>query len=150
MRILYEERWRSIFVDFSEHYSHLANRVEEMYPIGRKVVVFILDNGDKVRYDFYNKTIQFIHKNKEEDAVLDETEWRNVFMRNLNNLMRLNGYTLERLSDATGISIVTLNKYTNGKSTPSGYNLDRLADAFGCYVDELTKEVNDVEYNERI
>lgn len=137
MHIKYEDRWQSIFKDFEAHYERLASRVVEMYPVGRKIVVFILDDGNEVRYNFYNKNIRFIAGKRKKRELEDETELRNIFMQRLNDKMYLRGYTLERLSDATGISVVTLYKYTNGKSTPSIYNIKRLANVLDCTVEDL-------------
>lgn len=63
-----------------------------------------------------------------------------VFERCFRYLLRraMRGVSEMELSDRTGISVVTLSQYRNGKTLPTLKNLRKLADALDCTPNDLT------------
>jgi transcriptional regulator with XRE-family HTH domain len=51
--------------------------------------------------------------------------------------MYLKGVNQQYLSDATGITAVTLSNYMRGKVTPNFYNVDKIAKALDCSIEEF-------------
>lgn len=128
--------WDSVFDDFEIHYPEIADRVVDWYPSSQMEITIKVEDGTKYRYDFFDKSMYRIFTNQ--DNCDDEVGWRNKFARELNRKIRNFGYTQEKLSDVTGISRVTISKYSNGTATPSSYNLIKIAKALECSVSELT------------
>lgn len=100
--------------------------------------VLTLADGRVVIYDNLNHTVRaFTDVGKNLRRELTEQEWRTEFSKRLCRKIQLKGISQERLSELSGISIVSLSKYLNGKSTPSFYNATKLSKVLGCYVSEL-------------
>ena len=128
----------TIIKEFEFYFPEYSYRVVHWYPVGYDEVMMILDDGRMLIYDaFYNK-IKFTNEEEIEKPYSEESEWRKAFGKRLERRMILSGYhNIILLSEATGISRVTLGKYLNGQATPSGYNMERLARALKCSVTEL-------------
>ena len=126
--------WGPILEDFERTYKHLEKDIINWYPSGRNEIVLELNDGRRVTYDWLTKKCYYINN----DDVTDEESWRNNFAERLANKMRKKCYTQERLSDETGISRVTINKYVNAKAIPSVYNLEKIIKALNCSMHELT------------
>ena len=76
-------------------------------------------------------------KSVEEYRNMDECEWKSEFAKHLSWLMNMKYIDQTTLSRKTGISRMSINNYTTGKSIPSAYNLERIAAAMKCDVTEL-------------
>lgn len=137
--MLYAEHFDKILNDFKINYPQWYERAIDYYPIGRKRIGIELDDHREMEYDFFTKSIHFLRAAEKDTVDRSEQEWRDDLQRNLNFMMSLRGYTLERLSNATGISMVTLHKYTTGKSSPSGYNLEKISEVLECSIHTLTE-----------
>ena len=70
-------------------------------------------------------------------SLLDETEWLNIFSGNLASLLDETGMTQRELSEATGISKGTINKYINKRQFPNVINIIKIARALDCDPSEL-------------
>lgn len=128
--------WGPILDDFERTYKHLEKDIVNWYPSGRNEIVLELNDGRRVIYDWITKKCYYTNN----DDITDEESWRNNFAERLVNKMRKKCYTQERLSDETGISRVTINKYVNAKSIPSVYNLEKIIKALNCSMHELTSK----------
>jgi hypothetical protein len=90
-----------------------------------------------IKYNHYcsrKQVQQFVYG---ESKYSDEQSWRDIFSHKLSEKMRIRGMNREILSYETGISVVSIGKYLNGKSTPSTYNMELIATALSCTIREL-------------
>lgn len=133
------DMWLPILEDFTRNYYMFEERVRDWYPSGRNEIIVILDDGCKLRYDWLSKTYYEITNTKYSDPCEDEKTWRTNFAERLSLKIKNTCYTQERLAVETGISMVTINKYTKGRAIPSAYNLMKIARALKCSITELTE-----------
>ena len=124
--------------EFNQHYPNYARNIVEWFPVGRKEITIRLRDGKLLVYSLYGNTVQVIVENDPyEEQCDDEAKWRESFAKRLDRLMRIRGFTSDRLSRESGLSTVTLSKYLNGISTPSTYNARKIARAMDVSVMEL-------------
>ena len=128
--------WSPILEDFEHTYKHIEKDVIDWYPSGRNEIVLELNNGRRIVYDWLTKKCYPISENDED--LMDEETWKNIFAERLSDKLRKKCYTQERLSDETGISRITINKYVNAKAIPSIYNLEKIIKVLNCSIHELT------------
>ena len=67
----------------------------------------------------------------------DEGNQMSIFSRRLRNLRQEGGYTLQQLSNLTGISRITLANYENQSREPSIKTIHKLAAVFNTTTDYL-------------
>lgn len=120
--------------NFTIFYSYLVDRVVSWKEIDIYLLLIELDNGEVCIYDDLYQTLKNVPKDP--DAMTEE-ECRSEFGRRLSRLMGFKHITQAELSVMTGISHIQINKYINGKATPSFYNVDKIAKALKCSADEL-------------
>ena len=65
---------------------------------------------------------------------------REIFSRNLRNLIELSGKPQRDVADAVGEKYTTLNMWATGNSLPRADKLQKLAEYFGVRIDELLSE----------
>lgn len=58
-------------------------------------------------------------------------------MNRFNKIMRKKGFNQEKLSKKTGLSVVTLSNFANGKSELTYSNAKKVARALGVSMEEL-------------
>lgn len=129
--------WEPIYDDFIQRYPELVEQMIDWYPSGQLEIAIRLKTGQKYIYDWLENLLVKIH---DPDDMTKETEeeWEIKFSNNLKRKLRNVGMTQDLLAFETGISVVTINKYTNGKSIPNAYNLRKIANALKCSLYELT------------
>lgn len=134
---------RKIFVDFDSYYGRISPKVEYLIELIDDVAIFKLNDDTYVKYDNILKTVRFF---KDLDEAIcsckkanpqTEEEWRHLFGKKLYRQIQRHGYSLEMLSDDTGISVGALSNYTNGISSPSVWKLKKIAEALECDVSYL-------------
>lgn len=126
-----------IFEEFKLHYPTYAEEVREWYPIGRKEIGIKLKNDKFMVYSFYGSRLLVVNEDNIFKESMTESEWRDSFSKRLSNLMRIKFFSVDRLSNETGISNVTVSKYVCGKTTPSAYNARKIARALDVSIVEL-------------
>ena len=131
------EIWKPILKSFMQAYPDKYEDMVDWYPSGCMEINVKLRDGKRMTYDMIDDRLDVAYDPREQRRCDDEAAWRNNFARLLNNRMRKLGMSQERLSDETGISRVTINKYISGKASPSGYNIERLSIALRCSPTEL-------------
>ena len=129
--------WEPIYDDFVQRYPELVEQMIDWYPSGQLEIAIRLKTGQKYIYDWLENLLVKIY---DPDDMTKETEeeWEIKFSNNLKRKLRNIGMTQDLLAFETGISVVTINKYTNGKSIPNAYNLRKIANALKCSLYELT------------
>ena len=134
----YYKMWEPVLNSFKMIYPELYDQMIDWYPSAHLQIAVKLTDGKYITYDLIDDLIGTTYDPHASNDDLNEELWRNNFAKRLANRMRTSGMTQGRLSDITGISMVTLSKYMNGRAIPSGYNLDRIARALKCSIAELT------------
>ena len=129
--------WEPVLKSFSRSYPHYYEEMVDWFPSGHLEITVKLRDGRLLTYELMDDRIRFITDDYD-DGYFDESVWRNNFSECLIAKMRKRGVSRDRLSELTGISRVTISKYTNGKASPSGYNLELMARALCCSISELT------------
>lgn len=129
--------WESVFREIEWHWPHLYNDIVDWYPSAQMEITFKTSNGNKYAYNWVGHTIMNVYS-ADEDLNMDEDEWRRKFSKKLFDKMCKLGISQDELSIRTGISRVMINRYMNGKASPSGYNIEKIAKALKCSASELT------------
>ena len=133
------KHYEEIVEEFKLHHPYMADEIADWRPRGDMGVRIKMTNG-KV-YDFHgpSKIIRNVEtRPMHYDDAFDEEDWRRIFADRLCEYMCTKGITQQSLSEYTGISKGAINKYVNGKATPSAYVLSKLARAFDCTIMDLT------------
>lgn len=130
--------WEPVLKSFKMHYPELYEQMVDWHPSAHLQIAIKLNNGKYITYDLIDDLIGTTYDPYASTDRLDEDMWKDNFAKRLTNRMRTGCISQSILSDLTGISMVTLSKYMNGRAIPSGYNLDRIARALKCSIAELT------------
>lgn len=128
-------RYESILESFKNDYTRWYNRMVDWYGNGDYEIVAILDDRSKLIYNQATGTMRFL---RNEGAEISEEDWIKDFSMTLKHKVSMSGLTQQDLSNATGISKVSISKYMAGKSVPSHYNMLKIARALNCSVYEFT------------
>ena len=91
-------------------------------------------NGSLWSYYGLNNTMRQLPSNSNE---MTESDVRREFAIRLNRMMQLRGMSQKELSERTGVSVYSINKYLNKKVTPSLYAVDKIAKALDCSMDDF-------------
>ena len=132
----YMKRWEEVYTAFEERYPHLSNKIVDWAPCCRNEIILRTDKGDKLIFNFIGSDIRIL-KRAEDMGEYREEIWRTEFAVRLSNMMSMRGIPRWELARMTGISEVSISKYTNGKATPSAYLVSKLAKALECSETEL-------------
>lgn len=131
------EEWSEIFEDFKRHRPGIEDRgIVEWFPSGRMEITILMADGTHTVYDYIDKSTTYYKKLRNSDEETEEQYQQNLG-RYLRRAMGIKGITQKELAEITGISVITLSKYMNGKATPSSYNLRKLVNALGCSPSEI-------------
>ena len=128
--------WTPIYEMFSNEHWSMAEHVVDWYPCGQYKIAIKLDDGTFHEYDWLTKAVITL-RDTEDTLPETEAEWRLRFSRKLIQKLYRSSVSQSILSDKTGISKVTINRYIKCLATPSGYNLQKIARALSCSIDEL-------------
>lgn len=93
-----------------------------------------LDNGRKLLYDDLTDSTRYLHPDPNN---MSDEELMTEFCYRLKHMMTIRGYNQLRLSEETGISNTTINKYLTGQTVPSILKVMRIARVLKCSLDEL-------------
>ena len=133
----YRIEYENIISEFKRTNPGMADNIVDHYPSGQMEVVIKLRNGNAFRYDHIAKTIAPILKRVLTNGRITEQQWRKEFSYKLRRRMSMRGITQAELSELSGIPYPSVNKYVNGRATPSAYNVDRICCALQCPASEL-------------
>lgn len=131
------EMWKPVLNSFENVYPELYELMIDWYPIAEMEIAVKLSDGRIISYDMMGDFISNIHNPVESKEQISEMEWRRNFSKRLIAKLNRAGLTQDRLSEMTGISKVSINRYINEKASPNGYTLDRIANVLNCSVNEL-------------
>lgn len=122
-----------LYEEYALYFPHLASKTEDWYQESKWDLVAKLNDGTRVIYDGYIRTIRMLPNNN----YYDEKQFRIEFSKRLYKMLERKRITQLELSKLTGISTVTINKYIKRKATPSLHTANKIARALGCSTDEL-------------
>lgn len=128
-------RYDFILDGFESRYKRFFDQMVDWYSTDRYEIVAILDDGMKLTYNYLTGKIRFL---KDSESKITEEDWVKDFSMILRQKIFLRGMSQGDLSEATGISKVSISKYMTGKSIPSYYNMTKIAQALECSVSEFT------------
>ena len=142
--------------DYLRRYEAMKDLPHKYYPIGQKEILLIfedrmftycfLEQCGRIRF----KSLSFDPPLVTSKHYMDESEWQAVFASKLARKINKSNTVQERVSERTGLSLVSMNRYCNGLATPSLYNMSRIAKALECslsefYVEDYEGPANDME-----
>ena len=133
----YRLEYSDIISEFKRTNPGMADNIADHYPSGWFEAVIKLVSGAAFRYDYFTKTLTPIRYRSAGEPVSSEIDWRRHFAARLRRRMIIRGITQAELAELSGIPYSSINKYMNGRATPSGYNIDRLCYALQCPASEL-------------
>ena len=127
------ERFKRMCPTWGAEATHYVPKYDNMIRV-------YLRNGDCVDYNDRSGSFRYITKDRlaMRDDITDE-DCREIFSRNLYDLIHSSGINQEILSERTGISTSTISKYIKKKATPTMTSIKKIAHAMKCSVDELTE-----------
>ena len=129
-----DEEANNLIKQFKLYFPKIAANANKYYCGSSFDLIVFLENGDRVLYDNFRKTIKNMPK---EDEEIDEAECRNSFGDMLQNILDRKGISRYKLSELTGFDPARISNYVNGKATPNLYSLYKLAKALDCSIDDF-------------
>ena len=75
---------------------------------------------------------------------MSESEWIDIFSKNLREIMNDYRYTQRDLADTLGVAESTVSRYLKGQMAPSIFAVINMSYALGCTIDEL------IDFGDRI
>ena len=115
---------------FHTYFSRLFDNIENIESSGPMSIIVTGDGGQKVEYHDGLRSIKWLRP--EEETRGSEEAWRTEFKYRLNKKMSDAYMNIERLSEESGISRVTIYKYLNKQATPNCWTVTKLAKALKC------------------
>ena len=131
--------WEEAFEEFYDRYPIYTDRVVDWYPSGCKEITIELDDGTCRTFNYITKKVSVVYLpdiDREYEELTDEELYRK-FQIAFNNKLMAMSMSQDRLSKITGISYVTISKYSNGKALPNYQNLRKICSALRCSPTEL-------------
>lgn len=132
------KRYETIYDEFKRLHPYMVDDIDDYGPKGEWGIRLVTKDG--VRYDYHSisKTVRQVEDRPVYNFDdLTEELWRSLFADRLNELMSINGFSQQTLSDYTGLGKGTINNYVNKKATPSAYALSRIARVLNCSINDL-------------
>lgn len=127
-----------LFEEFKLYEPNLWKLAGNWYMFDHFELMVVLNDGRKILYDGLEKTTRMIDASYS-DEDLSEVQFRFEFSRRLRKKMQQSGFDQRMLSEKSGVSVVTLSAYMNGRSTPSLFITRKIAQALNCSVEELLR-----------
>lgn len=124
---------------FRMRYQHIVVKMKDYESLGNDEILITLNDGRQLIYNIIVDRLRWTNDGCDNKDFISEEEWRRAFSIRLGSELRMRCMTLERLSELSGISCVSLSRYLNGKATPSMYNAERIANVLGCSVADFRR-----------
>ena len=124
---------KQIFRNAYMYFPAFCKDAIDIYENGPFEVILVMRDGARWSYYDLDNTIRSLPKGPD----LTEKEYRHEFGIRLSDILYRRGISQEELSDATGISRVSINRYIKGTATPSFSNADRIARALNISPNDL-------------
>lgn len=125
-----------MYDNFSFYFPYTAEKAIRWEEYDSFELIVHLNDGTRVLYDDWDNSIRSLPANQSESEMSEE-KWRLGFSRRLLKRMRVCGFNQEMLAEKTGLSVMTVSRYLNGKSLPNIYRAEKLAEILHCTVEDL-------------
>lgn len=129
--------WDYVFKTFEQRYQHLVDKMVKWYPSGRDEFTIVLNDGTKLVYNYFRDQVRRCYVPDDDSIELSDDDWSKEFSIRLKNKMRERRISRDQLSKITGISEVSISKYTNAKAIPSVRKARLISKALDCSMYEL-------------
>ena len=126
-----------VLKSFRINHPSSARKMRCWYPVGRFDIMVVLNDGSRIYYDFFKRSIREVSRSPEEKLNRNKEVYRNEFARRLKIKLREEGVTQLMLSEMTGINRNTISSYVRGTRLPDTWNLELIASAIPCSPLEL-------------
>lgn len=126
-----------IFENFKLWYPNFAEQTERWEPSGKMEITAHLFDGRTIVYDDIENTFRYVRDVKNPIDLEDEEKVAEEFSYNLQRMMNYQGMTQLDLSEASGLSHISINNYLSGRTSPTVKNVCLLAKALDCRVVDL-------------
>lgn len=135
---VWRDMWEPILKDFSIYHPKDFENIIDWYPSGQTEITIKLKDGTKKTYNWLANEVRNVYPRPTNQ--LSDDDWKRMFSNRLRHKLMNLGIQQQQLSDETGISYVTINKYIKGKAIPNAINISRIAKVLHCSVDELVDD----------
>lgn len=112
-------------------------RMKSWYPVGRFDIEIILNDGTRLHYDFFRRSVRRIIERPINDLLRNKELYKKEFGRRLKLILRDKMITQKMLSEMTGISENTISSYISGRRMPEAWAIDMISSVIPCTTDEL-------------
>lgn len=116
------------------YYPSMINEAVEYGCINDHEIVFIFEDGSRVIYDDFDKTIRSI-TNVNSTPTADQ--YKKDFSIRLHRLLCYKGISQQELADLIGVDQSIISKYMRGTHAPSLYTACAIAKALNCSLNDL-------------
>lgn len=120
-----------MWYNFQRQFPYVAAKTVRHHAESPLDLIVELGNGERYIYDDEMQSIRQLPATPD----LDEAAFKREFCVRLRKLMSRNNINQSELSERTGFSTVTINRYLTGRNIPSFYAIDKIAKALGCSTD---------------
>ena len=131
------ERYQEYYEDFLQRTRFKDSEVYDWKTGVVNELIVYMNNGDIISYNCMGHACTYMVDASNGDEI-SELDYDDIFIRRLRGAMEARLMTQRRLSDETGIALVTINKYLNGHLYPSHANAMKIADALDCNINDLS------------
>lgn len=118
-----------------EYFPSLIDRAVDIYDYNYKCLWVKVNDGKVYFIDKLNRSIRLASEGAKD---MTDERYLKEFSVNLRNMLRINYMSQKRLSELTGISIYTINRFLNGKQLPDILQIGKIASAIRYPVHILT------------
>ncbi len=133
-------RFRHFLEQFKNEYPYFSDQIVDCYPSGQMEITIKMNDGTKMAYNALSKSVRTIYDPYSENGSRDEVDdeqWLVEFSTRFNDKLMANGMSQRELSMMTGISVISINRYSKGKAVPNARNIVKIARSLKCSVSEL-------------
>lgn len=110
----------------------LYEHMESYRQISNFELVVVRDDGRKYLYD---DMLHGFRRLADDSDNMTEEQVKREFGRRLKQMLNIKGMTQKELSEAIGVSQISLSKYITGDAAPSFPKVDKIAKVLNCSVD---------------
>ena len=126
--------WKMVFNDFKEHYPDKWRRGTSYESSDFMSIIVMIPNDGKYKYEYFGKKLTLIEK----QLTRNQRKYLKVFereeaARDIFRLMREKNISQRKLSQLSGISRESINRYHSGFMTPKNSTIDILRKAIESY-----------------
>lgn len=126
--------WQMLFDDFKKTYPRVWRKGTSYQPNGFMSLLITVPGLGKFTYEYFRKTLEMVEEfeTSSERKTRLQNERNNLltkFMEEVPKIMKENKISQRALSDMSGVSRQSINKYLSGKKIPKTTTMNQIYDA---------------------